>query len=236
MEYAISTFCYGERYYQQTNRLIESFDDINEKPDFFIVTDNPSALIERPFVKKKNITEYNKKYSQYENDYYSFDFSVKRFSLLYAFENGYNNVILTDTDAIPNYDLFNTENVMKSFIKNSIGGPVTYCFKNEQNTNSMLGERFKHYENKFGVLFDRDYLDEMVEDCIQYISIEDNLKFKFIKTWNRCIEIKDKDNLPNAPAGNIDEMCFSALYNNLKVINTSNISLNLLVAHHDKWY
>ena len=109
MEYAISTFCYGERYYQQTNRLIESFDDINEKPDFFIVTDNPSALIERPFVKKKNITEYNKKYSQYENDYYSFDFSVKRFSLLYAFENGYNNVILTDTDAIPNYDLFNTE-------------------------------------------------------------------------------------------------------------------------------
>lgn len=236
MEYAISTFCYGERYYQQTNRLISSFDDIEEKPEIFIVTDNPSVILNRDFVKTKHIEEYSKKYSSYKNNYYDFDFSVKRFSLLFAFENGYNNVILTDTDVIPNYPLFKTENIMNSFVKNTIGGPVTYNFKNEQGSNSMLGDRFKYYEKKFKIIFDRDQLNEIVEDCIQYISIEDNFKFKFINIWDKCISIKDEDGLPNAPAGNIDEMCFSALYNNLSIINTSNVSLNLLVAHHDKWY
>jgi hypothetical protein len=125
---------------------------------------------------------------------------------------------------------------MNAFVKNTIGGPVTYSFKNEQGSNSMLGDRFKYYEKKFKIVFDRDQLNEMVEDCIQYISMEDNFKFKFINIWDKCIQIKDEDGLPNAPAGNIDEMCFSALYNNLGVINTSNVSLNLLVAHHDKWY
>lgn len=236
MDYALAAFCYGERYYQQTNRLIESVDSVDEKPEFFIVTDNPSALLKRDFVKTKNIGDYNSKYSDYKNNYYDFDFSVKRFSLLFAFENNYNNVILTDTDVIPNYPLFKTENIMNAFVKNTIGGPVTYSFRNEQGSNSMLGDRFKYYEKKFKIVFDRDQLNEMVEDCIQYISIEDNFKFKFINIWDKCIQIKDEDGLPNAPAGNIDEMCFSALYNNLGVLNTSNTSLNLLVAHHDKWY
>lgn len=236
MDYAICTFCYGERYYQQTNRLIESFDLIEEKPEIFIVTDSPEKIIKRDFVKSKNVKEYDQKYSNYYDNYYDFDFSVKRFSLLYAFENGYDNVILTDTDVIPNYSLYNTESVMNTFVENAVGGQVTYSFKSEQETNSMLGDRFKHYENVFNVNFDKEMLNEMVEDCIQFISIKSDLKYKFIDTWNECIRIKDQDGLRNTPAGNIDEMCFSALYNGIKIVNTSDKSVNLLVAHHDKWY
>jgi hypothetical protein len=238
MSYAIATFCYGDRYYQQTNRLIESFDKLEvEKPEIFIVTDNPDILIKKDFVRVANISEYNPKYLDYKKDnYYEFDFSVKRFSLLYAFENGYDNVILTDTDAIPNYQLFNTENVMNTFIEDSIGGQVTYNFQQEQQSNSMLGDRFKFYEKYFGVQYDKNLLNEMVEDCIQFISIKGYKKYQFMHIWNECIKIKDSNKLPNTPAGNIDEMCFSALYNNLNIINTSNISLNLLIAHHDKWY
>ena len=53
MEYAIATFCYGERYYNQTNRLIESFDYMETKPDIFIVTDSVDSIIDRDFVFKK---------------------------------------------------------------------------------------------------------------------------------------------------------------------------------------
>lgn len=236
MDYAICTFCYGERYYAQTNRLIESFDRVEEKPEIYIVSDRPDKLINRNFVKIKNIKEYDEKYLTYASNYYDFDFSVKRFSLLFAFENGYDNVILTDTDVTPNYSLFNTENILKTFVSNTIGGQVTYNFVNEQQTNNTLGDRFKFYEKTFNVFYDRSLLNEMVEDCVQFISINKDLKFKFIDTWSDCIRIKNEKGLLNSPAGNIDEICFSALYNGLDIVNTSSLSINLLVPHHEKWY
>jgi hypothetical protein len=234
--YAIATFCYGERYYNQTNRFIESLDTFEDKPELFIVTDSPSSILSKEFVKVKHINEYDEKYSTYYKDYYSFDFSVKRFSLLFAFQNGYNKVILTDTDVTPHPPLFNKNSVLNTFCENSIAGQVTYNFFDEKNRNSALGQRFLSYEQKFDVEFDKNLLKEMPEDCIQFIDINNDKKFKFIDTWSECIRIKDSNNLGNAPAGNIDEMCFSALYNNISCVNSSNKSINLLVANHDKWY
>lgn len=236
MKYAIATFCYGDRYYSQTNRMIESFDQLSNPPQIFIVTDNPDAITKKKFVNVKNISEYNSKYSEYNKDYYTFDFSVKRFSLLFAFDSGYNNVILTDTDVMVNQQIFSHERVMECFIPNSISGQVTYNFNNEIITNNMLGERLLRYEDVFKVSFNKEELTEMTEDCIQFISIESNLKYKFIEVWDKCIKIKDSESLPNIPAGNIDEMCFSALYNGIKVLNNSNKHINLLTPTHDKWY
>ncbi len=236
MSYSIATFCYGKRYYDQTNRFIDSLNTVSEKPELFVVTDNVNAIRKENFVNVKNIREYNEKYFTYEKNYYDFDFSVKRFSLLFAFENGYNNVILTDTDVVVNENLFYYENIINSFVENSIAGQTTYNFLEQLNNNSMLGIRFLHYEKKFNVFFDKNLLNEMAEDCIQYISIDDEKKFKFIDTWNECISIKDNDRLMNIPAGNIDEMCFSACINNIKSINNSNKSINILIAKHDKWY
>jgi hypothetical protein len=236
MEYAIATFCYGDRYYSQTNRMIESFNQLSDPPQIFIVTDNPDAITKKKFVNVKNISEYNSKYSEYNKDYYTFDFSVKRFSLLFAFDSGYNNVILTDTDVMVNQQIFSHERVMECFIPNSISGQVTYNFNNEIITNNMLGERLLRYEDVFKVSFNKEELTEMTEDCIQFISIESNLKYKFIEVWDKCIKIKDSESLPNIPAGNIDEMCFSALYNGIKVLNNSNKHINLLTPTHDKWY
>ena len=236
MEYAIATFCYGERYYNQTNRMIESFDYMDVKPQIFIVTDSVESILERDFVNVKNISEFNPKYVSYHENYYGFDFSVKRYSLLYAFQNGHENVILCDTDVVVNNTLYSHILVQKSFDNNSIVGPVTYNFNDEFKTNSMLGRRLTHYENKFGVEYDKNRLNFMPEDCIQYISIKGDLRFSFLETWNKCIEIKDTENLYNTPAGNIDEMCFSAFYNNITVGNNANKCLNLLTAKHDKWY
>jgi hypothetical protein len=236
MEYAIATFCYGDRYYQQTNRLIESFDYMEEKPQIFVVTDSVESIIKRDFVNVDDINNYNPKYSTYEKNYYEFDFSVKRFSLKYAFDNGYSKVILVDTDVVVNPERYNHQNVLNSFIENSITGQVTYNFNNEITTNSNLGRRLVHYESKFGVEFDKSKLNFMPEDCIQYISIEGDTRYKFFQTWDECISIKDTDNLYNIPAGNIDEMSFAALHNGIEVTNNSNKSINLLIAHHDKWY
>jgi len=236
MSYSIATFCYGERYYQQTNRFIESLNTVSEKPQLFVVTDDVNTIKKESFVNVKDIREYNEKYFTYQKNYYDFDFSVKRFSVLFAFENGYNNVILTDTDVVVNENLFSYENIMNTFVENSIAGQTTYNFSEQLSTNSMLGIRFLHYEKKFNCFFDKNSLNEMVEDCIQYISINDEKKFKFIDTWNECISIKDNDGLMNIPAGNIDEMCFSACVNEINSINNSNKSINILIAKHEKWY
>lgn len=236
MNYAIATTCYGKRYYEQANRLIESFNVLVEKPTIFIVTDSPESIIQTEFVRTKHVLEYDEKYSQYANDYFNFDHSVKRFSLLFAFENGYNNVILTDADAVINESLYSHDSVLKCFFPNSIQGQVTYNFSQQIQSTSMLGERFLTYEHVFGVTYDKAQLDFMPEDCIEYFSIDDEKKFKFIETWNKCIEIKDTQALLNIPAGNIDEICFSALYNGISVGNNSELSLNKLIPVHDKWY
>ena len=236
MEYSIATFCFGERYYNQTNRLIESFEVLEEKPEIFVVTDSVESILEKHYVRVKHISEFNSKYSEYQKNYYDFDFSVKRFSVLFAFQNGYNKVILTDTDAMVNPTLYSHESILRSFTNNSIQGQVTYNYFDQVDTNSMLGRRFLKYEEVFGVNYDKHQLDFMPEDCIQYIDCDDDKKFKFIEVWDKCIEIKDSENLHNVPAGNIDEMCFSALYNGMTVGNNSDRSVNKLIPHHDKWY
>lgn len=236
MKYSIATFCYGERYYEQANRLINSFDFLDIKPNIFIVTDKPESIIDKNFVFKKNISEYNSKYLNYNKNYYSFDFSVKRYSLLYALENGYRNVILVDADVVCNQSYYNHDKIINSFVENSIAGQVTYNFNDEIKSSSQLGKRFLYYEKKHDMQFDKNLLSFMPEDCIQFISIEKKLINKFMNLWGDCVNIKYNENLLNIPAGNIDEMSFSALMCGMKLVNNSDKSINLLIAKHDKWY
>jgi hypothetical protein len=235
MDYSIATFCYGERYYHQTNRMIESFKKIENRPKIFIVTDSPKSIIKEDFVFVSDIREYNERYAQYNTNYYDFDFSVKRFSVKFALDNGFTKIILTDTDVIPNEKLFNDRSILECFIPNSISGQVTYLFENEQNTNSMLGRRFMYYESKFGVEYNKKNL-WMPEDCIQFLNIDEKKFYSFLGTWDECIKIKDSDKLHNIPAGNIDEMCFSAIHNQIELHNNSSRHINLLIPNHDKWY
>jgi len=50
------------------------------------------------------------------------------------------------------------------------------------------------------------------------------------------IEIKYENNLLNVPAGNIDEMCFSALINGILLSNNDDKTLNVLTPQHEIWY
>lgn len=234
MDFAIASFCYGSRYYKQANRLIKSFDDIPIKPNIFIVTDDVSAIEKRNFVHCDSIINYNDKYVNYATNYYDFDFSVKRFSLLFALNNGFSKIILTDADVIPNVN-FNIENISRCFTANSVAGPSNYILENEIFSNSMLGRRMMYYAKKFNFAIDTKNM-LVSEDCIQYFDISTDKFYEFISIWDRCIDIKNNDNLDNIPAGNIDEISFSALYNNIKLINNSEQAVNLLNAYHDKWY
>jgi hypothetical protein len=235
MSYAIATFCYGERYYDQTNRMIESFKKTPNRPKIFIVTDKPEAIIKEDFVFVSDIKNYDEKYSTYNTNYYDFDFSVKRFSVRFALDNGFTKIILTDTDVIPNEGLYSDKTILETFIPNSISGQVTYLFEKEVETNSMLGRRLKHYETSFGVDYNKKDM-WMPEDCIQFLDIEKEKFYSFLSTWDKCIEIKYLDDLHNIPAGNIDEMCFSALHNGIELHNNSDKHINLLIPKHDKWY
>lgn len=236
-EFSFATFCFGERYYNQANRFINDISNQNFKPNLIVITDKTSQIIQKEFVKIFNIKDYNNEYVNYlPNNYYQFDFSVKRYALRAAIDLGYTKIILTDADIRVNPPLFNEINIENSFKKNSISGPVTYNFSEQINTSSELGKRLLHYEKVFNFKTDKYKLNIMPEDCIQYLSIEKNKFIKFLDTWDKCIEHKKCDNLKNVPAGNIDEMCFAALYNGIELQNNSNESLNIVYAEHDKWY
>jgi hypothetical protein len=234
-EYAISTFCYGDIYYEQTNRLIESFLEIDDKPNIFVVTDNPDKIRKENWVNINNIKEYNEKYETYNTNYYDFDFSVKRYSVKFALENNYSKIILSDTDVVANNIIFSHNNILKLFLNNSISGQVTYLFDDEINRNSELGKRFQYYEKKFNVKYSNQNF-YMPEDCIQFLDIEKNKFESFLNTWDECIKIKYEEDLRNIPAGNIDEMCFSAFHNGIDLKNNSGQGINLLIPKHNKLY
>ena len=142
---AIATFCYGERYHNQVNRMISEINSCDFKPTIVVVTDDVTKILDKPFVKVYDISDFNPEYKNYNNSYYDFDFSVKRYSVLAALNLGFTKIILTDADVVPNKLLFNEDYIMKGFVKNSIQGQVTYNFSQQVNTNSELGKRFLEY-------------------------------------------------------------------------------------------
>lgn len=236
MKFCFATFCFGERYYEQVNRFIDDITKSDFHPSLIVITDKPEKIKNQCFVTTFNISDFNPNYSTYAENYYDFDFSVKRFAVFAAFKLGYTNIILTDADIRVNYGLFNENNIINSFRPNSILGPVTYNFSEQINTNSELGNRLVEYERYFNISVDKDKLNFMPEDCIQYISIDEDKITHFLSSWDRCIEYKKIKPLRNIPAGNIDEMCFSAIINGIEVGNNSDKCLNIVYAEHDKWY
>ena len=236
MKFCFATFCFGERYYEQVNRFIDDITKSDFHPSLIVITDKPEKIKNQCFFTTFNISDFNPNYSTYAENYYDFDFSVKRFAVFAAFKLGYTNIILTDADMRVNYGLFNENNIINSFRPNSILGPVTYNFSEQINTNSELGNRLVEYERYFNISVDKDKLNFMPEDCIQYISIDEDKITHFLSSWDRCIEYKKIKPLRNIPAGNIDEMCFSALINGIGVGNNSDKCLNIVYAEHDKWY
>jgi hypothetical protein len=236
MKFCFATFCFGERYYEQVNRFIDDISKSDFNPNLIVMTDNPDKISSNHFVTSFNIKDFNSNYVDYADNYYDFDFSVKRYSVLAAFKLGFTNVILVDADMRVNYGLFNYDNIINSFTRNSIKGPVTYNFSEQINTNSELGTRLVEYERHFNIPIDKDKLNFMPEDCIQYISIDEDKFSNFLSSWDRCIGYKKTKPLRNIPAGNIDEMCFSALSTGIEVGNNSNKSLNIIYPEHDKWY
>lgn len=236
MSFCFATFCFGSRYHNQVNRFIADINNSEYKPTLVVITDDPSAIKQRDFVRTFNVSDFNPNYLNYGKTYYDFDFSVKRFSVRAAHSLGYTKIILVDADMRVNYGLFNEENILKSFDHNSVVGPVTYNFSEQVNTNSELGRRLLEYEKKFNFNCNKDSLTFMPEDCVQYISMDDDKLLSFLNTWDECIEYKNSHPLRNIPAGNIDEMCFSSLYNGLTVGNNSDRSLNIIYPEHDKWY
>lgn len=236
MSFTFATFCFGERYYAHVNRFIEDIKNTEYKPSLIVLTDNIEKIVKENFVKIFNISDFNKEYVEYNKNYYDFDFSVKRYALRAALNEGFTKIILVDADMRVNQQLFLEEKISGSFIPNSLSGPVTYDFNEQINTNSELGRRLLHYEKKFDFQTDKNKLNIMPEDCIQYLDIEREKFYNFLDTWDKCIEYKKSDNLRNIPAGNIDEMCFSALYNGIELQNNSNKCLNIVYPQHEKWY
>jgi hypothetical protein len=236
MSFTFATFCFGERYYRQVNRFIDDISLLPYQPSLVVLTDNEEMITKKDFVKTFNVNEFNSHYLDYQTNYYDFDFSVKRYAVRASVSLGFTKVILVDADMRVNPSLFNEENILNSFIKNSVSGPVTYNFLEQIQSNSELGRRLLHYEGVFDFITDKEKLGIMPEDCIQYLNIEKDKFIQFLDTWDKCIEHKKNDGLRNIPAGNIDEMCFSALYNGIELGNNSNKSLNIIYAEHDKWY
>ena len=86
MKFCFATFCFGERYYEQVNRFIDDISKSDFRPNLIVITDDPSKIRDEFFVTSFDINDFNPKYLDYEKNYYDFDFSVKRYSVLAAFK------------------------------------------------------------------------------------------------------------------------------------------------------
>ena len=84
MNYSIATFCYGERYYQQTNKFIDSLNTLIEKPQLFVVTDDVNAIKKESFVNVKDIREYNEKYFTYQKNFLYYLLLKMAITMLYS--------------------------------------------------------------------------------------------------------------------------------------------------------
>ena len=98
MKFTFATFCFGDRYYEQVNRFITDISLQNYKPNLVVITDNVDKIIKESFVNAVNVADYDGEYLKYENNYYDFDFSVKRFAVRASVDLGYEKVILVDAD------------------------------------------------------------------------------------------------------------------------------------------
>ena len=47
---AIATFCYGERYYNQVNRMISEINFCDFKPTIVVFTDDIAKILDKSFV------------------------------------------------------------------------------------------------------------------------------------------------------------------------------------------
>ena len=229
--FCIATFGFGERYYNQINRLIESSKAFQDIPKIFVLTDKPEKIQTTENVEVVNISLYQDSYQFVENNYYIFDFSVKRWVVKHALLQNYNKIVLVDCDIIFNHS-WNCEMYEKYFVEDSISGQVVYDLNNAFDP---LGKRYEYYKQHFGMDFEPSLVNEVPEDCITLFNFKSKeLGLEFIDCWSDCIEVKNEHSLGNAPAGNIDEIAFSAC--KLGIPMKYEYTYNLLVADHDKWY
>lgn len=229
--FCIATFGFGERYHNQINRLIESSTKFNDIPKIFVLTEKPEAIQCSDNVEIVNVNLYSENYTFTENNYYIFDFSVKRWIVKHALLQNYNKIVLVDCDVIFNHS-WNIEMYEDYFVDGSISGQVVY----DLNTAfDPLGKRYEYYKQHFGKEFHKELVTEVPEDCITLFNFESIDKgLEFINVWSKCIEVKNDHHLGNSPAGNIDEIAFAACELGIPLRNR--YTYNLLVADHDKWY
>lgn len=234
-DFVFATFTFGNFYYSQTNRLIETSLLINEKdrPKILIITDNCNAITKANHVICENIKIYEPKYKELSKKYQDFDFSIKRFSIYQALNHGYLNIVLVDNDIIFLPENYNSEIIKTFFEPNTISGPTVYFYGNDfLNNNNIshglyLGHRFKDYLYYFdGITDSSKYINmNMPEDCITYFSfLNIEQGFEYVNIWEQCRNYKYSAKLNVAPVGNIDEICYAAIKLNmrLEIAHTNN--------------
>jgi hypothetical protein len=59
MSFCFATFCFGERYHKQVNRFIADINKSEYKPTLVVITDDPSAIKQRDFVRTFNVNDFN---------------------------------------------------------------------------------------------------------------------------------------------------------------------------------
>jgi hypothetical protein len=235
MKFCFATFVFGDRYYPVANRFIDDIIKSQFKPTLVVVTDRPDLIHQEDFVKTFDIRVLNKKYAYYATNYYGFDFSVERYAIKAALMLGYRKIVLTNAEMRVDC-CFREEEIMTCFKENSILGPSTFDFNKEVTSSSKLGLRLREYEKLFGVEIDKSKLMKMPEDCIEYFQLTTEKYAAFLTDWDCCIEYKYTKPLSNIPIGNIDEICFCAVKNDINLGNNVDSSCRVVHAQHDRWY
>ena len=106
-------------------------------------------------------------------------------------------------------------------------------------------KRFDYISNSsdIDIIVITDNVKSMLSKIQTYLNVSKDKTQKIFQQYSvydkevvTGYKIKYDENLRNVPAGNIDEMCFSAFYNGIELKNNSSQGINLLIPKHNKWY
>lgn len=209
IDFCFTTMSFGERYYKQSERFILDRDKHCPEIKIIIITDNTDFFKKFNNVIAVNVGDYNPKYLNYETNYYKFDNSCRRFSILASIDSGFTNIVHIDNDNhfTKTWNLTSFKNLFK---KNVISSPLTYNYHSHRD----LGDKVLFYSKILNHNIEINEIKNLPEGCLNLMSFDTSDRaLNFFKTWDECVKIRDEHK--KFANNNLEEIFFSGKINGM---------------------
>jgi len=223
-KFSVSVFPIGKRYVDQFNSFfLDHFpwDDV----DIFCLTNLPEKIKRKKNIHIININKYDDRYKgEYQENYWSFDFNLKRHSIKESFDYGYRRNIFFDVDHKILID--DKEKISGLFKRGLITGFSFSQAKMEEKV------RIKRFNETFPV-FKKGESVNILEDSGVFFDLSLEKFLEFYENWDKLVKTNLYKELTH-PRGVLHEISMAAKMSNIQIEDSGQAQWFRSVS--DKWY